>query len=52
MLGLLAFCLGAVVCALGSRLQSGRYYVLTLVLGGALILSGLWLAFFGYSFLY
>ena len=49
MLGLLSFCLGAVVCAIGSRLSSGRYYVLTMVLGGVLILGGLWLAFFGYS---
>jgi hypothetical protein len=52
MLGLLSFCLGAVVCAIGSRLASGRGYVLTMILGGAFILGGLWLAFFGYSFLY
>jgi hypothetical protein len=52
MLGLVSFCLGAVACAIGSRLSSGRCYVLTMILGGTLILGGLWLAFFGYSFLY
>jgi hypothetical protein len=49
MFGLLLFTIGAVVCALGSKLPSGRCYRITMALGGALILGGGWLAFFGHS---
>jgi hypothetical protein len=52
MFGLVTFCLGAVVCAIGSRLPSGRYYKLIVGLGGVLTVGGVWLAFFGFRFFY
>ena len=53
MYGLFSFCVGSVICAGASQLRPRgypRYIVMTL--GVALVLAGIWLAFFGYSFLF
>jgi hypothetical protein len=53
MLGLIFFCVGSVICMGASRLPPARYpRYIAMAIGVTCVITGIWLGFFGYRFLF